>query len=63
MADRKNAGITGSSGKNVDRLYKESFPPINIKDLMNGPKRGAGSLDYIKKMIASGKSKPIKAKK
>ena len=64
MADRRNAGITGSGGKNVDPLYNRSFPPsvstyppMNFNDLMKGPKRGAGDPDYIKKMIASGKSK------
>jgi len=63
MADRRNAGITGSGGKNVDPLYNRSFPPsvstyppMNFNDLMNGPKRGAGDPDYIKKMIASGKA-------
>jgi len=67
MADRKNAGITGSGGKNVDPLYNRSFPPsvstfppININDLINGPKRGAGDPDYIKKMTASSKPQPKK---
>jgi hypothetical protein len=64
MADRKKAGITGAGGTNVDPLYNHSFPPnastypsMNFNNLMNGPKRGAGDPDYIKKMIASGKAK------
>ena len=65
MAPRKKAGITGSGGTNVDPLYNQSFPPgvstyppTNLLNLMDGPKRGAGDPNYSKKMKASGKSKP-----
>ena len=64
MAARKKAGITGSGGTNVDPWFNQSFPPsvstypqTNVPNLMDGPKWGAGDPDYIKKMIASGKSK------
>jgi hypothetical protein len=60
MAPRKKAGITGSSGKNVDPLYNRSFPPNvstypnpNLTNLIDIPKWGAG---------ASSKSKPVKRK-
>jgi hypothetical protein len=32
MATRKNAGITGSGGANVDPLYNQSFPPSSSKN-------------------------------
>ena len=65
MAHRKKAGITGSGGTNVDPLYNRSFPPsvstyppTNLPSLMDGPKRGAGDPNYIKKMKAYGWFKP-----
>ena len=65
MANRTSGGITGSGGRNVDPLYNRSFPPsastyppMNLNDLMNGPKRGAGDPDYIKKMLEPSKKKP-----
>jgi hypothetical protein len=53
--------------KYVDPLYSRSagFPPISNQAATGMPARtwGAGDPDYVKKMLASGKSKPIKAKK
>ena len=66
MANRTAGGITGSSGKNVDPLYNRSFnlssKKPKISDLMSGPKWGAGDPNYVKKMIESGKKKPIAKK-
>ena len=65
MVARRNAGITGPGGTNVDPFYNR--PPVKLPtkvDLQNMPIKtwGAGDPDYIKKMIASGKSKPVKRK-
>jgi hypothetical protein len=53
--------------KYVDPLYSRNagFPPISSQTSTGMPGRtwGAGDPDYVKKMLASGKSKPIKAKK
>jgi hypothetical protein len=69
MAERKKGGITGAGGKYVDPFFNQPFPPSvstyppsNLSNLMDGPKWGAGDPDYIKKMIASSKSKPVKRK-
>jgi len=59
MADRKNAGITGAGGANVDPFFGRSPVKMPTKvDLQNMPIKtwGAGDPDYIKKML--GKSKP-----
>ena len=61
MAARKNAGITGPGGTNVDPFYNR--PPVKLPtkvDLQNMPIKtwGAGDPDYIKKM-KTGKGKPL----